>query len=323
MTLETLVMAHRYLINVAGTPVLTKNEYDDLSAIAKSQCGVASIVHSIPSVVAETYTPQEIAAAHLLYEEHLQKNNKAVTTPQGSEDLPRKHLPHPFIQPKVKTRKIYSVGAVGNYANWMLGEMVQTMEEADLVLFTGGEDVTPNLYGKKPHPMTLCNPRRDAFEKAAFERARKLDKHMIGICRGAQFLCVMAGGILVQHQDNPSPQHLMKTSSGKCIEVTSDHHQAQYPWLLPLTDRTILGWTVGLCSRHEGETVYEEMVKGCLKEGNNQFDRTEIEIVYYPKIKALAIQSHPEWAFPPETGNQREYIDYVRTLLDMSLKDMM
>ena len=41
--------------------------------------------------------------------------------------------------------KIYVVGGDLNYANWISDkEFVQTPEEADLVLFTGGEDVHPS-----------------------------------------------------------------------------------------------------------------------------------------------------------------------------------
>ena len=36
---------------------------------------------------------------------------------------------------------------------------------ADLVVFTGGEDVSPAYYGEEPGPFTEWNPERDAYEK--------------------------------------------------------------------------------------------------------------------------------------------------------------
>ena len=44
------------------------------------------------------------------------------------------------------SRKIYVVGYGRSYANWMQGEIVPDMKDADLVLFTGGEDISSELY---------------------------------------------------------------------------------------------------------------------------------------------------------------------------------
>src|SRR6266446_2592686 len=96
-------------------------------------------------------------------------------------------------------RKIYVVGSSRQYANWMQGELVDNIEDADLVLFTGGEDVDPRMYKEPRNPHTGCNLDRDIQEAREFYLANKLKKHIIGICRGSQFTCVMSGGKLVQH----------------------------------------------------------------------------------------------------------------------------
>jgi hypothetical protein len=69
--------------------------------------------------------------------------------------------------------------------------------------------------------------------------------------------------------------------------VTSSHHQAQFPWNLPDSDFNLLGWTVGL-SRYHFNAKGEEMIE-------NHKSGREVEICYYPKINALAVQSHPEY----------------------------
>lgn len=178
--------------------------------------------------------------------------------------------------------KIYIVGGGKRYANWMQGVVVEKMKDADLVVFTGGEDVDPDFYGHPHHPTTGCSTKRDRYEKAEFEEALALKKYMIGICRGSQFLCVMNGGILVQHQQNPGYIHKMKTWDDKIIEITSTHHQAAYPFDLPKDHYKILGWTEGLSKFHED---------GNQKEMNPP---VECEIVYYPKSRCLGIQGHPE-----------------------------
>ena len=43
----------------------------------------------------------------------------------------------------------------------------------------------------------------------------------------------------------------------------------------------------------------------------NLENRIEPEVVWFPKIKALAIQGHPEWAHP-----RSKYVEYVNRLVE-------
>ena len=216
----------------------------------------------------------------------------------------------------MKTRNIYIVGGNSGYINWMQGEECRDMRRADLVVFTGGEDVSPQLYGKKHHSTSYHNLMRDASEMDEFKIARDLNIPILGICRGAQFLCVMAGGILVQHQSHPA-RHAINAinidskwaESVVEITVTSTHHQRQYPWLLPANQFKLLGWS-NLSPFSFGEDN-EDL----------SFDKDgkvlpEVENCYYKKINALAIQSHPEFAFPEVEKWESNYIDHCRMLLD-------
>lgn len=180
------------------------------------------------------------------------------------------------------SRKIYVVGHATHYASWMQAQLVNNMEEADLVLFTGGEDVSPKYYQDKKHPTTSCNPERDSYEIQEARKAIALNKKLIGVCRGSQLLCVLAGGNLVQDQENPAYYHDIQLYDGKLIAFTSTHHQAQFPFVLPENEYKILGWTENLCEYH--------------KNGDDQElnPPKEVEMCYYPGISALAIQPHPE-----------------------------
>lgn len=200
-------------------------------------------------------------------------------------------------------RKIYVVGgqnkSTDGYARWMEGEAVKTIAEADLVVFTGGEDVHPDFYGQPQHPLTSANYARDRYEMAEFTEAQKLGKHIIGICRGSQFLCVANGGWLVQHQQNPLFVHKIKTFDGKEIDITSTHHQAAYPFNLPKESYQILGWTENISKYHEDGN------------GDELDPPVECEIVYYPKGQCLGIQGHPEML-----NLAHPTITYLRGLLD-------
>src|SRR6266702_4767702 len=71
----------------------------------------------------------------------------------------------------VMNKNIYVVGGDVSYINWMQGQSVSKMEDADLVVFTGGEDVDPAIYGDLPHPTTRFNTKRDTYEIAEFQKA--------------------------------------------------------------------------------------------------------------------------------------------------------
>ena len=71
-------------------------------------------------------------------------------------------------------------------------------------MFIGGSDVTPMYYGHNKEPYTSINTERDIEEFDIFSQASALNKKCIGICRGAQFLCVASGGKLIQDMHHPS-----------------------------------------------------------------------------------------------------------------------
>ena len=115
-------------------------------------------------------------------------------------------------------------------------------------LFTGGQDVAPELYGTKDTTGTVVSsPERDKLETLLLKKALQADKPILGICRGFQFLNAFLGGTLwhdlpsqhpseiVHKQGKPynAPTHQvtlsgdLKTLLGKeTLEVNTLHHQA-------------------------------------------------------------------------------------------------
>lgn len=93
----------------------------------------------------------------------------------------------------MKNLKVYVVGGSLKYSSFIKGcEVVDDIKSAQVVIFTGGEDVTPAIYGCKKHPKTNCNKVRDEEEKKIFERIRK-DQLVLGICRGLTMAHVKQG----------------------------------------------------------------------------------------------------------------------------------
>ena len=76
----------------------------------------------------------------------------------------------------------------------------ETLDALDGVLFSGGEDLDPKLYGQEPHPETKgVQGERDRAELTLLQAALARDMPVLAVCRGSQVLNVALGGDLVQH----------------------------------------------------------------------------------------------------------------------------
>lgn len=203
-------------------------------------------------------------------------------------------------------KKIFVVGSAIYYADWIENYiLVDNINDADIVLFTGGEDVNPDLYNKDCHPTTYFNAERDDYEVKVFNKVRP-DQICLGICRGSQFLCVMNGGILVQNCDNHAIGYTHGITDGnKVYDITSTHHQMQYPYdLNPKTYDVLYYSNTRRCRYYEGDGIDEEILA---KKGE-----PEIVLYHHPnKPKCLAIQGHPEMMF-----NQSPVIGMLNNLLN-------
>jgi len=76
----------------------------------------------------------------------------------------------------------------------------ETLDALDGLIFSGGSDLDPELYGQEAHPETVgVVPERDGAELALLRAALERDLPVLAICRGSQVLNVALGGDLVQH----------------------------------------------------------------------------------------------------------------------------
>ena len=183
--------------------------------------------------------------------------------------------------------------------------VVGSVDEADVVQFTGGSDVIPSLYGQASHPYTHSDPARDDREVELFWYCLGNDIPMLGICRGAQFLNVMSGGSMKQHVDGHATGslHLMvDVNSGEMLSVTSTHHQMMIPG--------DLGTVLAVASE---STFFEIMTyEGVQRKQSNRGD--DIEAVWYPDTECLCYQPHPEYL---EKGHpcQEYYFDLINEFI--------
>jgi gamma-glutamyl-gamma-aminobutyrate hydrolase PuuD len=76
----------------------------------------------------------------------------------------------------------------------------ETLDRLDGMLFSGGSDLDPELYGQETHAETNgIVPERDRAEVALLKAALERDMPVLAVCRGSQVLNIALGGDLVQH----------------------------------------------------------------------------------------------------------------------------
>ena len=88
------------------------------------------------------------------------------------------------------------------------GGIPRLIERLDGVLFTGGDDVDPALYGAARHERTgEPDTTRDQFELALARAVIDARLPFLGICRGLHVLNVARGGTLVQYLPDAVGHH--------------------------------------------------------------------------------------------------------------------
>ena len=185
-------------------------------------------------------------------------------------------------------------------------DIVLHPDDADLICFTGGPDVSPLISGQIKHHRTMSDPFRDEVCQnlwLIFE-----DKPFVGICRGAQILNVLNGGLLYQHVEG----HMMKDGEfhkvkdvldGKTYTMTSDHHQMMIP-----------------CEDGGYEIILTSNVATLMEKDKPGFDEKdhalEVEALFYDETRSLCFQPHPEWV-----EKDHECQEYFFQLIDQYLGD--
>jgi len=161
----------------------------------------------------------------------------------------------------------------------------ETLDSVDGLIFSGGSDLDPDLYGEEAHPETDGWVReRDDFELGLMQAALARDVPLLAICRGSQVLNVALGGDLEQHVPDRVQTNVHKETPG----VFADHDVA----VLPGTRlSSILGGRTDVKSHHH--QGYGELGAG-LREAARAPDGT-VEALEDPTRRfTLGVLWHPE-----------------------------
>ena len=169
------------------------------------------------------------------------------------------------------------------------------LKKDHILVLWGGEDIATEIYNQKPNKFVYSYEKsfRDKEEIQLVQEAIDLDIPILGICRGAQLLCCLTGGSLVQHiEDHTGNTHPVITHTEEKLLTNSCHHQM----MVPTKDQKILAIAEETWGR---------------KENNKRIRCLSVpEVVHFPKIRALGIQGHPEWPSMP-----KPFLHYCESLI--------
>lgn len=188
-------------------------------------------------------------------------------------------------------------------------EISRVMELVQGVLFTGGHDVSPEIYGETAIDGSVISCGiRDRMEKIVLELSLKQNKSVLGICRGIQFINAALGGTLyqdlpsqyssdVEHHQNPPydiPVHDVYISQGtplhelikkEKISVNSYHHQAVKSVAPSLRVMAISS---------------DDLVEGVYRTDKKFF---------------WAVQWHPEFAYKKDDVQRKIFEEFVKSMM--------
>lgn len=184
-------------------------------------------------------------------------------------------------------------------------------EKADLVIFTGGEDVDPALYDEERHGMTWIDRKRDVEDMSLYAMCLEQGIPMFGVCRGAQFLHVMNGGKLYQHVDNHHGDHSIwdVKERKKLDRVSSVHHQM----VIPQNQNGFQLIATANVARNRWRNPKE----------NDMGTKIDVEAFWYRDTCCFGVQGHPEY----KGYNQfaKWTLEYINELIclnpDIKVKD--
>ncbi len=187
-------------------------------------------------------------------------------------------------------------------------ELDQLINMCDGFLFTGGHDVSPKLYNENPlDGLVSCCMKRDKMESYILKKTIQINKPILGICRGIQFINAALGGTLYQnlptqyeteteHHQNPPydvPVHkvkvikdspLYKCLNSELLDVNSYHHQA----------------VKDLAPNLKVMAVSEDGL---------------VEAVYMPELRFLwAVQWHPEFSYKTDDNSRKIFKAFIEAI---------
>jgi putative glutamine amidotransferase len=187
------------------------------------------------------------------------------------------------------------------------GLLRDVLSLCDGIIFTGGPDVRPSLFGEEIIPSCgAINDERDAFEIKLYKMAIEADKSILGICRGVQVMNIAEGGNIYQD--------IYSQSGTLLVHHTLDSQRAFHS--VTVTDERVLE-KIGFSQKSFTVNSYHHQSVKDLADGYVAAAYSPdglIEAIYMPERRFVAgVQWHPEKRFEGDNDSFRILIDFVES----------
>ncbi len=185
-------------------------------------------------------------------------------------------------------------------------ELAVLLGKVDGVLFTGGHDVDPAIYGEEVLDSSVVPcVQRDRMESEVLRQLLEKDIPMLGICRGIQFLNAYLGGTLYQDLPTQNPTYV-------------EHHQTP-PYDVPvhkvkiIEDSSLFNVlkkdTISVNSYHH--QAIKELAKDLKIMAVSEDGLTEA--VEMPGKRFIwAVQWHPEYSYKKDDDSIKIFKEFVK-----------
>lgn len=187
-------------------------------------------------------------------------------------------------------------------------DIAQLMAQCDGFLFTGGQDVSPQLYGEETlSDLVETCVQRDRMEQIVLQKAIAQDQPVLGICRGIQFINVALGGTL--YQDLPT-QHVSTVEHHQQAPYDQSSHEVEICAGTPLYEC--------LQSARIAVNSYHHQAVKTLGDGLQAMAISEdglIEALHMPEHRFLwAVQWHPEFSYQRDKNSRKIFAAFVNAM---------
>lgn len=203
----------------------------------------------------------------------------------------------PWASPIYGQKRTYSdavvaAGGVPIFIPFVPEDALQAIySQLDGILFAGGNDISPKLYGEAQQPQTVdVSLERDRVETTLMKWTLADDKPLFAICRGFQLLNVQLGGSLYQDiltQRNDSSDHQLSTFKKDYTHIAHQLKLAPESRLATITASQTLAANT---HHHQGIKVLGNGLQASAWAEDGIIEAIE----HSEKIFTLGVQCHPE-----------------------------
>lgn len=178
------------------------------------------------------------------------------------------------------------------------------LKGADGVIFAGGNDFDPDIYGGDRSLVEEFSREDDEKSLAILDYAIGLEKPILGICRGMQLINIYYGGSLYDDLGMQFSKNIVHRGSDK----TLTYHE------IDLSEDSILS-NILRSDRIEVNSYHHEGIKD-LAEGLSVSATSDdglieaIENPYYPYM--IGVQWHPELSYENDKFSKKIFKDFVK-----------